>query len=185
MTRAQFADPFLVEKGMSGREREIVPCAGENECIVRAFSSRPVTCLMNPAMGRERAWGEEAFVRSPAVKRAVVVGGGPAGLKVAARWRRAADMRSSCLTPGAPRRPPRAARAAPPRTGWGDAVEPLIGSATAAGAELRTGITATVDEVSARARTSLSVPPAPPGTAPVSARVVPSSGASRVRRDGA
>src|SRR5262249_30395494 len=35
----------------------------------------------------------------------------------------------------------------PHRTGWGDAVESLIRSASTAGAELRTGITATADDV--------------------------------------
>jgi 2,4-dienoyl-CoA reductase-like NADH-dependent reductase (Old Yellow Enzyme family) len=149
MTRAQFADPWLVEKGMSGREREIVPCVGENECIVRAFSSRPVTCLMNPAMGREREWGERAFVRSPEVKRAVVVGGGPAGLKVAAlaarRGHHVVLLEASDRLGGHLELLARL----PHRTGWGDAVESLIRSARAAGAELRTGITATVDDVCA------------------------------------
>ena len=37
MTRAQFADPQLVRKALEGRSEEIVPCIGENDCIVRAL----------------------------------------------------------------------------------------------------------------------------------------------------
>ncbi|MGF9694277.1 FAD-dependent oxidoreductase [Rhizobium sp. 0TCS1.26] len=78
MTRAHMADPQIVNKLRSGRADEIRPCVGASHCLYR-----PVNCIHNPATGRE-TWLPQTIERSPhAGRRAVVVGGGPAGLEAA------------------------------------------------------------------------------------------------------
>jgi 2,4-dienoyl-CoA reductase-like NADH-dependent reductase (Old Yellow Enzyme family)/thioredoxin reductase len=84
MVRALIADPHLVAKARAGADDDIRPCIYSNQgCIGMIELDRPITCLMNPAVGREGEW--DAEVRSPAAvtKRVLVVGGGPAGLEAA------------------------------------------------------------------------------------------------------
>src|SRR5437867_2134328 len=82
MTRALIADPDLPRKAREGRFDDIRTCVGANEgCIDRIYQGKPVTCVQNPATGRE---GELADVRvATKPKRVVVVGGGVAGLEAA------------------------------------------------------------------------------------------------------
>lgn len=78
MTRAHMADPQIVNKLRTGREEQIRPCVGASHCLYR-----PVHCIHNPATGRE-TWLPQMIERSPnAGRKAVVVGGGPAGLEAA------------------------------------------------------------------------------------------------------
>src|SRR2546427_10111917 len=54
MTRALIADPDLPRKAREGRFDDIRTCVGANEgCIDRIYQGRPVTCVQNPATGRE------------------------------------------------------------------------------------------------------------------------------------
>src|SRR5712691_2279236 len=82
MTRALIADPELPRKSREGRLDDIHTCVGANEgCIDRIYQGKAVTCVQNPATGRE---GELGDVRPAATaKRVVVVGGGVAGLEAA------------------------------------------------------------------------------------------------------
>jgi pyruvate/2-oxoglutarate dehydrogenase complex dihydrolipoamide dehydrogenase (E3) component len=48
-------------------------------CLNSLFSDEPVTCLMNPDLGREG----EPEVKAPQSKRVIVVNGGPAGIEAA------------------------------------------------------------------------------------------------------
>lgn len=83
MTRALLSDPFLVNKSVAGAASEVTRCVGANFCV----SSQPkISCMMNPATGRERRWGADGTDTQPAAasKRVLVVGGGPAGMKAAA-----------------------------------------------------------------------------------------------------
>jgi N,N-dimethylglycine/sarcosine dehydrogenase len=82
MTRALIADPDLPRKALEGRLDDIRTCVGANEgCIDRIYQGKPVTCVQNPATGRE---AELADVRPAAKpKKVVVVGGGVAGLEAA------------------------------------------------------------------------------------------------------
>lgn len=79
MTRAHIADPHLVQKLEDGREDEIRPCVGATHCM---SPQRPV-CLHNPATGREITMPQVVQSTTGRKKKAVVVGGGPAGLEAA------------------------------------------------------------------------------------------------------
>jgi 2,4-dienoyl-CoA reductase-like NADH-dependent reductase (Old Yellow Enzyme family)/thioredoxin reductase len=81
--RRLLADPDLPNKVAEGRLDEVVPCIGCMECIERlAFDERGegVTCVVNPALGKEKAL-EIRPTGKP--KKVVVVGGGPAGMEAA------------------------------------------------------------------------------------------------------
>jgi mycofactocin system FadH/OYE family oxidoreductase 2 len=82
MTRALIADPDLPRKAREGRLDDIRTCVGANEgCIDRIYQGKPVTCVQNPAAGRE---GELSEVPPASVAKTVlVVGGGVAGLEAA------------------------------------------------------------------------------------------------------
>jgi 2,4-dienoyl-CoA reductase-like NADH-dependent reductase (Old Yellow Enzyme family) len=84
MTRAQMADPFLVQKALDDRSDTQVRCVGANVCLTRAFDQREVICVMNPAVGRERQLGAGTLQPAAAGRKVVVVGGGPAGMRLAA-----------------------------------------------------------------------------------------------------
>jgi len=82
MTRALIADPGLPRKAREGRLDDIRACVGANEgCIDRIYQGKPVTCVQNPATGRERELGDVHRASTP--KNVVVVGGGVAGLEAA------------------------------------------------------------------------------------------------------
>jgi len=81
MGRAHIADPEFCNKAMSGHPEDIVRCCGCNQgCndIVATLEPRHITCLMNPAMGRER---EFAFTKTASPQKILIVGGGMAGLE--------------------------------------------------------------------------------------------------------
>ena len=81
--RRLLADPDLPNKTAEGKLGEITPCIGCMECIERlAFDERGegVTCVVNPALGREREYQIKPVSKA---KNVVVVGGGPAGVEAA------------------------------------------------------------------------------------------------------
>ncbi|GIU93468.1 MAG: N-methylproline demethylase [Acidimicrobiia bacterium] len=82
LTRAQIADPDLVEKVRQGAVHRIRPCVGANVgCVDRMERSLPITCFHNPDVGRE--WRLPPLAPAETPKRVMVVGAGPAGLKAA------------------------------------------------------------------------------------------------------
>jgi 2,4-dienoyl-CoA reductase-like NADH-dependent reductase (Old Yellow Enzyme family) len=83
MARAHIADPGLVNKARDGCDAEQRPCIGCNQgCAGFLAQSLAITCLTNPGAGREAGWG--AASPTPAPRRVLVVGGGPAGMEAAA-----------------------------------------------------------------------------------------------------
>jgi dimethylglycine catabolism A len=82
MTRALIADPDLPRKARAGHLDDVRPCVGANEgCIDRIYQGKPVTCVQNPAAGRESELGQIRRAETP--RRVVVVGAGVAGLEAA------------------------------------------------------------------------------------------------------
>ncbi|MGR3838272.1 MAG: oxidoreductase [Cognatishimia sp.] len=82
MTRAQMADPYLVDKLARGEEGRIRPCVGLGYCVDRVNQGKPAVCGHNAAMGREQTL-PHVIAPSSARKKVVVVGGGPGGLEAA------------------------------------------------------------------------------------------------------
>ena len=82
MARALLADPDWPKKAAEGRFEDIAPCIGcLTGCVgARRVGGNPMTCLVNPTVGRE---SEMALTATRKPKRVIVVGGGPAGLEAA------------------------------------------------------------------------------------------------------
>ncbi len=84
MARQLITDPEWVAKVAEGRLDEIRPCIACNqECVGRLVRELPISCVHNPAAGREELLGVRTRRRARTARRVVVAGGGPAGLKAA------------------------------------------------------------------------------------------------------
>jgi 2,4-dienoyl-CoA reductase-like NADH-dependent reductase (Old Yellow Enzyme family) len=84
VVRALIADPDWPAKAAGGHADQIRSCTGCNQgCYGNLLQGLPVTCVTNPAVGREDELGSGTLEPSSRSKRVVVVGGGPAGLEAA------------------------------------------------------------------------------------------------------
>ncbi|MFM7336020.1 MAG: FAD-dependent oxidoreductase, partial [Tabrizicola sp.] len=83
--RPSIADPFLPAKIREGREDEIRECIGCNICRAANNEGVGLRCTQNPTMGEEwrRSWHPERIAVFPKREKALVIGGGPAGLEAA------------------------------------------------------------------------------------------------------
>jgi 2,4-dienoyl-CoA reductase-like NADH-dependent reductase (Old Yellow Enzyme family)/thioredoxin reductase len=82
INRAAIADPEFPNKAREGRVDEIRPCIGVNDCIHRSVvDGLGFGCAVNPESGKE---DEGPLPATAAPKRVLVIGGGPAGLELAA-----------------------------------------------------------------------------------------------------
>jgi 2,4-dienoyl-CoA reductase-like NADH-dependent reductase (Old Yellow Enzyme family)/thioredoxin reductase len=82
MARAHIADGDLLVKAREGRTHDIRPCVGGNECISRRYvEGLPFGCAVNPSTSHEV---DGPWVNRAPGRRLLVVGGGPAGMELAA-----------------------------------------------------------------------------------------------------
>ncbi|OAA91833.1 FAD-dependent oxidoreductase [Clostridium ljungdahlii] len=79
--RPLLADPYWPKKVISNNSERIRPCIGcHTGCLGRGFQGKPLSCTVNPAVGRERYY-EIKPTLTP--KKVMVVGGGVAGMEAA------------------------------------------------------------------------------------------------------
>ena len=83
MTRAQLADPHLASKIAAGQEHRIRPCVGAGYCLDAIYQGSDTKCIHNPSTGRELHLPHLVTRTERSIRRAVVVGAGPAGLEAA------------------------------------------------------------------------------------------------------
>jgi len=84
MARELMADPEWPNKVASGRLGDIAPCTSCCDgCMGEARAGRALTCVINPACGREweAEWG--ALIPAKKSKKVMIVGGGPGGMEAA------------------------------------------------------------------------------------------------------
>lgn len=81
--RGQLADPDFCNKAISGEDDNIIRCVGCNQGCYDGYASPDVpfiTCLRNPALGREK---EYELSKTEKPKKVLIIGGGVAGLQAA------------------------------------------------------------------------------------------------------
>ncbi len=79
--RGLLADPYWVNKVEEDRPEDILPCTGCHDgCLGRIFLGRPISCAVNPAVGRESDYRLEPANNQ---KNVMCIGGGVAGLEAA------------------------------------------------------------------------------------------------------
>lgn len=77
--RPLLADPEWANKVKEGRLEDITPCIGCHEgCLRRVNAGKHISCVVNPACGRER---EFAISEAEKKKSVLVIGGGPGGME--------------------------------------------------------------------------------------------------------
>jgi 2,4-dienoyl-CoA reductase-like NADH-dependent reductase (Old Yellow Enzyme family) len=84
MCRQLLSDPETPNKTIEGRLDDIRHCVGCMEgCVGGLFYGTPVTCIQNPACGREKYLGIGTLKPAAEVKKIMVIGAGIGGLKSA------------------------------------------------------------------------------------------------------
>ncbi len=82
MVRSLIADPDLPNKARQGRSDETIPCMRCLDCLALMQRNTQFSCAANPRTGHEfRLDAQEKPIER--VKKVLVVGGGPAGMKAA------------------------------------------------------------------------------------------------------
>ena len=82
MTRALISDPEMPRKAARGDLNDIRACVACNQaCIGHMLNSCAISCIQRPETGRELKFG--TITKASSIKRVLVAGGGPAGMKAA------------------------------------------------------------------------------------------------------
>ena len=141
--RQSIADPELPNKARNGQLEKLTPCiACLLGCVPNMLQGRPITCAMNPCVGRE-AELKPAEVR----KNVVVIGGGPGGM-YAARLCALRGHSVTLLEKGAARGGHFLVASYPPGKGEiSGAIRSFIVNCREAGVDIRTGAEATPELV--------------------------------------
>ena len=150
MARQLLADPEWPRKVREGELDDIRRCLACNqECVGRLVREQPISCVHNPAAGREETLGVTTVRRASPTRRVTVVGGGPAGLKAAEvaalRGHEVTLLERSAAAGG---QVALAARA-PGHEPWGWMVEHLVQRIARLGVDVRLGVEADADAVEA------------------------------------
>jgi len=81
--RPLLADPEWPNKALNDKKDEIKPCVSCCQgCVKGIEKGQPITCLINPLVGREKEIRID-IVPEAVVKKVLIIGGGPAGLMTA------------------------------------------------------------------------------------------------------
>ncbi len=84
MARQLICDPEFPQKAYEGRADDIRHCiACQDGCVYQVMQDKPLHCIQNPAAGREKIYGMGKIKPASTKKKVMIIGGGPAGLKVA------------------------------------------------------------------------------------------------------
>jgi Pyridine nucleotide-disulphide oxidoreductase/NADH:flavin oxidoreductase / NADH oxidase family len=148
LVRALIADPDWPAKARAGAADTIRRCTGTNQgCYGNLLQGLPVTCVTNPAVGREALLGDDTLTAAPRTKRVVVIGGGPGGLEAA--WVAAARGHTVILLERARRLGGkiRLAERLPGRAEIGDFADWRAAECARRGVDVRLGVEATADDV--------------------------------------
>jgi 2,4-dienoyl-CoA reductase-like NADH-dependent reductase (Old Yellow Enzyme family)/thioredoxin reductase len=145
MVRALIADPEMPNKAREGRLEDIRKCIGCNEgCIMRPWTSLPMTCAVNAEVGKEK---EMAITLADKKKTVLVVGGGVAGMEAA----RVAALRGHkvtlCEKEDILAKDLTLAVKAPGRQGWDDARRYFTYQMKALNVDVHLGVTVTPEMV--------------------------------------
>lgn len=102
-------DPHWPNKVKRGREEDIRPCIGCNECIYVIMQNKHSTCAVNPLCGMEKD-----YALTPATEEGdvLIIGGGPGGLMAAITaaqrgfnvelWEKDSELGGALIAAGAP-----------------------------------------------------------------------------------
>lgn len=149
LARTLVADPEWANKASQGRFEDIIPCISCNQGCSEHLQRFhiPITCVLNPATGKEKDWGIGTLEPAKVSKKVVVIGGGPAGMSVAGlaalrghkvilyeRNKLGGQLNLAARLPG--------------REQFGEAVSWFIGQLAKSGVEVREGVEATHEIVS-------------------------------------
>ncbi len=148
LVRALIADPEWVNKAQGSRAATIRRCTGSNQgCYGNLLQGLPVTCVTNPAVGREDTLGHGTLVPAESPKHVVVVGGGPAGLEAA--WVAAARRHRVTLLERASQLGGkiRLAERLPGRQELADFADWRAGECERRGVEIQLGVEATAESI--------------------------------------
>ncbi|PXY25983.1 mycofactocin system FadH/OYE family oxidoreductase 2 [Prauserella sp. PE36] len=147
VVRGQIADADFVAKARAGHATEIRTCLSCNqECVGRMGLNRWLGCIENPRTGKESVALPMPTRRG---RRVVVVGGGPAGLQAAAtaaeRGHEVTLLERNQTTGGQAS----VAASVPSRAEFLDVVRNSLSECHRYGVDVRTGVTATADDIRA------------------------------------